>query len=622
MFSMAAALLAVFLLPGVAAALAVRARDTDTRLALGLTVALASLWLVAVPLATHRMLTPTATWITIVGVGVASLGAALWIRNRRHAHWLPDAWYALAAGAIGLVPPLVGNLGTSGGLSGSTSWYYWNLAQQTARVGGFPTKSPEWGTTLPFLKDYPGFTSATALLEVASRSGLTSAIAIRFLVAATTGAAFYLLARHLSVREPAALLATAALSTSVIFFFKSSEYRPESAGYALAFLVPVCALAFVRQGHLEGLAIGAIGFFALAEVHAIAWLFSCALTIGALVMETRRHTWRRALLFPAVAAGTVLIGSILLGSTQPGIAQLDSIRRVATSGADPTWKFVMLASSGDLASVPPGNLQMLRTAVGSGFFGLHRWPLAVVALLAAVGLGWLAWRGAPKDRQAARAFIVFGTTTTLVVLASCVVIGASADTWVPRRTGYLRVAALLVVLAPLALGVLLSALRRRTWFASGCAAVSAVLALALFAGRNEMSAVRNARPTAADQRALRELDIPSDAVVLTNAYTEGFVPASLTAAGLVDGRAPYTPRADLERANRIMADVRAYLINPELDRLDLRNAGVTHVLAADRSWSLGTPYGFATDRAGLDRDPQLRKLTQREGYTLYEVTGK
>ncbi len=53
-------------------------------------------------------------------------------------------------------------------LLGSTPWYYWRLTQETIRAHGVPRWSWEWALRLPYLDDYPAFTSASAVLAVAS----------------------------------------------------------------------------------------------------------------------------------------------------------------------------------------------------------------------------------------------------------------------------------------------------------------------------------------------------------------------------------------------------------------------------------------------------------------------
>ena len=63
------------------------------------------------------------------------------------------------------------------------------------------------------------------------------------------------------------------------------------------------------------------------------------------------------------------------------------------------------------------------------------------------------------------------------------------------------------------------------------------------------------QPQASDVTALRASGLP-DSVVLTNAWTEGYVPQVMGARGLLDGRAPYTYPRVLVRANHLLRKAR------------------------------------------------------------------
>jgi hypothetical protein len=51
-------------------------------------------------------------------------------------------------------------------------------------------------------------------------------------------------------------------------------------------------------------------------------------------------------------------------------------------------------------------------------------------------------------------------------------------------------------------------------------------------------------------------------------------------------------------------------------------AGITHLLlATDGRWSLGSPFVFPTDFAGLDTRPDVELVEDAPGFRLYRVVG-
>lgn len=615
------ALLGLLVLPAVATTVATLPTDKrddalEHAVARGTAVALAVFWLVPVPLAAHGALTPPAVWV-VAGL-VATVSAAVIARRRRYLWrlWSSATAWVVTAGGVGCLPTLLVNLG-AGKFNGSTSWYYWTLADDTIRAHGFPATSLEWGVRLPFLRDYPGFTAATAALGSLGSAGIAPAVAVRTLAGFTLGLGFWLLARRLGASRGSALAAVAVLVVTFVFFTKLTDYRPEAAGYGTAFVVAALALAWIRHGHPADLVIGALALAALAQVHALMWVLAVAFVAGAVLVGLVRRDVRRGLALLGVdALATVVVGS-LFGAILPGAGQLADARDAAVS--DPTWTFFTLITSIPSPTAPT-NAQMLRSALTQGLLGWTGWPWIALAAAVAFVLAFLALRGREPVRGAARLLLAFAAGTVLVVLAFSALVAWSGDTWVPRRTGYSRLAALLVVLFPLAVGVGIRAVSRRTARAVTIAAAAAALALSTWHGRDVVRATRDARPSDATYRALTGTRLPPGALVLANAYTEGFLPSAVAVPGLLDGRAPYGNRRDLARANALLEAARRYFAAPRGSSLGFAaDAGVTHVLVATEPFALGSPYVLPTDGAEVDRDPRLRVVERRSGFVLYEL---
>ncbi len=90
--------------------------------------------------------------------------------------------------------------------------------------------------------------------------------------------------------------------------------------------------------------------------------------------------------------------------------------------------------------------------------------------------------------------------------------------------------------------------------------------------------------------------------MLTNVYSEGIVPVTTGARGVLDGRAPYADAKLLGRANDAPRGAPAR----SCSRPGERRAAPVHghhylLLATDGRWSLASPFVFPTDFAGPAR---------------------
>jgi hypothetical protein len=123
-------------------------------------------------------------------------------------------------------------------------------------------------------------------------------------------------------------------------------------------------------------------------------------------------------------------------------------------------------------------------------------------------------------------------------------------------------------------------------------------------------------------QALQDLNVPPDAVVLTNAYTEGFVQQVMGAEGLLEGRAPYTfPRA-LVRANALLREAAAFYEHPCENRRFLNENKVDYVLVSERhSYSLGTGNVFElrVRHQTLAACPALHLVLSEPGLKVYRL---
>ena len=126
-----------------------------------------------------------------------------------------------------------------------------------------------------------------------------------------------------------------------------------------------------------------------------------------------------------------------------------------------------------------------------------------------------------------------------------------------------------------------------------------------------------------------DANLPADARVLANAYTDGALAAVAHRVGIVDGRAVYLENADfLAESTALCLGARVVFGEPSSPGAAsfLEREQVTHLLVATNGPN-GTDLGgyllFGTDLDGLRADPRLRLVRSfgDDRLLLFEVTG-
>ncbi len=543
----------------------------------------------------------------------------------------------------------------------STVWYYANLARETALQGGFPAELPEWGTLRPFSTDYLPVTAHTAaafaLLPDLDMRMIMEAYRLAVLGAAFATAAL-LLRRFVS--SWLAVLGACLLLGTVRLEGKFLAYRPETWALVPAlFTLWLADRAMVeRSWRLAGAAIfsAAVVWLAHAEVFLLLGPGVVGLAAARLLAARGRPGLRippRATFVPVAAvAGAVLAGGLLVGAiasygltgelrvlgyvardagatAAPSPPPADEMPPGWTFTDDPTWDFYVAAvAPGQQGREPPSSFTDRRLLPRSI---LHVWPgldgrlpglLVVLAGLLLVPLLAWPWLDA-RRRRLVLAAAVFG----VALVVGAYLLFAISDTYVPMRTGPRRLMPYVLVLPVVAAVVVLwlvdrflrpgwrALLPRRAAAASALALL--VLTFGMIAPAVGMELDDDPEPglTVAGYDAYGWIDanLPADARLLANAYTDGSVAALARRTGIVDGRAVYLENmAFLGESTNLVLGARRVFLDPdgEGSRSYLEREKVTHLLvAADGATGadLGGYLPFVTDLAALDRSA---------GYTL------
>lgn len=568
----------------------------------------------------------TSVWVAAGCTALLSAGVlALPPSRRALAPSGPDLVYLgglLLTGVVSWLPVGLLVARTTWGPLGSTPWYYAGLARQIADMGHVPATAREFGTTLPFLADYRFFSTGTAMLLDSGGSGARHTLQLVTLVAVlllACGAG--LLANAWGSGRIASLAAVPVAVATGIGALRLSSYRPEGFALGLTLLLAALCVDWLRSGHRGSLVAASLLAATLAQVHGLALLTAGVLILGALAaLFPRRESGRflrRAGITCAAIGGSVLVLGLLAGGTS-GSAQTGNLadRRGL---ADPTWQFVR-AIRGLPPSRPPDNAEIAGATL-SGIYHGTGWVVGVLLVSSTVVLAVAAIRQA-----AARRVLVF-TFVALVALAAVAAVFALGWTgYVPRRTGAQRLlaeASLLV--GPYvagALGWVPRLAERRpgsTWVPTVTVAVLVVLGcLATLRLEHTFAQMR---PPRSAVRALSTLDLPAGSLVLTNAYTEGFLADVMGAEGLLEGRAPYTYPRTLARANRLLRGAHAFFERPSDRMRFLRRNRVDYVIVArPRSYALASSnFVGRPANAGLRSMPGLRLLLTTPELHVYRV---
>ncbi len=562
------------------------------------------------------------------GFVIVGPGRESW-RRLAPAEAIGSGSWALAATIVGATPILGIAWARKDSFISPTPWYYWNLVTQVVAEHGIPAYSLEWGRRVPFLDDYPGFTGGTGLLTTATGvGGYAAAHAVEGIAVVALGLSTFLLARALGATRPAAAAGTILAFALDVFASKLIAFRPEALGYAFALLVPAVACWWFRERGIGTLCVMALVFVAGSQVHAIDWLLGCALLSGVVAAGVLGRGWRKrvvpALGLCAAAGGAWLVAGVAAGNALSGGSKLATVP-VVRDGIDPTLRFQNLVTAG--ASVTRADsVSLVRESLERGLLGLD-WPwlaaCSIVLLVALVATALLSRSTTTADR--ATRFLVVVAVAVVVVVVVSVGFTVRWDTYVPRRTGWSRLAQLSLVVVAIAAAIAVSAgsTSSRRWLRLGPPTLGLIVALgALGHGLSVRSGPLSAgQPSSETVAALSTLELPGRALVLTNSYSEGEVTTTAGGTGVLFGRAPYTEARLLDRANALLASSQRFFAEPNGPASSLPCRGITHVLVAvDREWRLGTPLVFPTDLAGLDARTDLRRVASGPGFVLFAVS--
>ncbi len=536
--------------------------------------------------------------LTGLSVGVLALPASRRTLLRDHGGLAEAGWAVAAMGLAVLAWLPVGLLSwaTTWAPLGGTSWYYWGLAQQTADVGHLPATSVEFGITVPFLSDYPLFTTGTAALLV--QAPIQQADLVRQLVTTipvvSVGLGAALLVRMLGVGRLASLAAVPLTVGTGIAADKLTAYRPE--GFAIGCLLVAVALVVGGLRHrdwcllLPGVAMTAV----LSQVHGIALVTAGVLLVaGGVVVWAFDRTRRTALLVAGtgVAAGLSVVLLALVVGGLSGATHSGGISSVS-GVADPTWEFAQ-AIRGLPAGEPPDRTEMLRAGMERVYDAGGAWWY--------VAAGGLSLAAVVATRAGRRRFGRLGVFAVLSLAGLAVPVAVFLfgwDSYVPRRTGTMRVVAEASLLLPVLVAggvgaAALAAARSRPFVGRAVAVVGVALTSAVgvlgsvqVADRQEATRVQRE-----DIEALRDLGLPPGAMVLTDGYSEGVIHGVTRAHGLLEGRAPYTFPEVLDRANTVLRGAAEFYERPRANRAFLDEYDVDYVVL-QRGRSITGPYRF------------------------------
>jgi hypothetical protein len=384
-------------------------------------------------------------------------------------------------------------------------------------------------------------------------------------------------------------------------------YRPEGFALGLSLLVVVLFVDWFRNRDTMSLLVACVLGAVVSQVHGIAFLTLCLLLVaatGTVLTVERSFAFVRVAF---VSAGSLLgafgalglaMGRFSGSGTSAGMVQ-------ATAGGDPTWAFRKLALGRD--PTPPPTAERMLTHSLENLYEDHA---SLVLVLVVTGAAVVLARARPRACGAQP--LTFFVAAVGLVFAAGLVFLLGWDTYVPRRTGTDRLffegTMLLPVFLAGAAGVALASVSRA---APRRALTTGLVALSLAVGLLNAFELRQEavgwHPDRRDHAALAGLELPDDAVVLANAYTEGYLHHVTGATVLLEGRAPYTFPDQLDRAVQLLLEGKQFYAEPRSNLGFLDRYGVTHVVVS-------APDSFSVTSANLFDDPlpldDLRAMPQ------------
>jgi hypothetical protein len=583
--------------------------------------------------------------------------------GRRRRRWWLGAIAGLAVLAVTVIGPSRAAVGSDLLPKTSTPWYYMAVAREVADAGTIPVTIAEWGQARPFPTDYlPATAHAAAALELLPGDMLEAFAWYRLaiLVAAACMAAL-LLRRWFS--SWVAVLGACLLLSTVRLEAKFLDYRPETFGLVLALFGLWAADRAMTDRSIRSLVVALAAAVATFLSHAEIFLVLGAALAGlaaarALVGKGRfgLRVPRSAQLRPLAVAGVILAGTVILGGTlnavfagefrligyvtatrtDPPPVPPDRIPAGWTFSTDPTWNFYVASVAPALDGQPPP----------ANFFGssllpraiLDVWPgldargrgdlITLAGLLAAPILLWPL-----LDRRRRRFVLAWWLFGVGLVVGSWLLFSIST-TYVPARIGPRRLMPYELVLPVMSAVLLLFALDRllrsgwRLLLPRRGAMVAAGAVLAIVTIGAAAPAPKSILDDEPDEPglsvvgydALRWIDanLPADARLLTNAYTDGSILAVARRAAILDGRAVYLEdREFLAESTSLVLGARVLFADPA-------GAAAADYLAAERiDYILAATSGPSGNDVGgyLLFDTNLTALEQGGRYTQVRSFG-
>lgn len=627
--------------PAWAAAMSTRTESwigstVEGRIAAFLLYFLSFLALGAALLARFDLLRPGA--ILVAGsVAIAVASACLW-RRRNTAHGTGAGEAAgstrrerlIVAAFIGglvllAVPQLAAIAARPDSVPDPTPWNFWRVTSQYERAGGTPGASDEWGVKIDANADYPGFSAGSAAVATMTdgRNSMLAAQVARVITVVGVLLAFFMLARSWGASRPAAFGGAAVLAALGYWAVKTSSYRPEAYGYVLMLLVPAFVTTYLANRRRSVLVAAVVGAAALSQIHGISFAVAGALVAALLVTELVRRRTRETLgavaLLAVLLAGAWIVTDVVVNSRVRQVSQSTTLPEPGPGRPDPTLQFLRETRADPSAPVVQSFGDLVRSTLDRGLapdgdVDTLLYAAAIVTAVTAVAAGFVLRRRSTA-RLVVRALLAAGFIGVI-----CVAFQLGWSTYVPRRTGATRVLGAGLLLVPLvgAVAVTIAGsdrVRRAlvvTWVSIG------VLALAVSA--STIWGIRAWQPSRDALTKLRATELPRNALVATNSFSEGFVPSVLDRPGITDGRGPYLEGERLlGRATRILDDSHRFFADPAAGWPALRDRGVTHVLVGTEPWIFGTSELFPVDGAALFSVPDLELVDRGPGYLLFRA---
>lgn len=605
----------------------------------------------------------------------ATLAAAL-----RRIQLVPALLVLLAVFAVWatvLVPEGIEDTG-SGRPNGTIVYYHWGIVDRVVENGGLPATLPEWGKQREFPYEYAFSVihgAGTAVL--AGDSGFV--LEERYRIAMVVMAFFAFLALWRRWLPPwwAFLASLLALNVSRVET-RLLVYKPEAFAFVLviwsAWLFDeALARRSRRWGALAGVVL-ATSFLA----HPIGSLLVAPLWGGILIGRLAPVLWQRARKLPstvfpwrpvvvAVVVFALLFGGLrsMIGSTGQDLAQQPE------NGVDLTRVVYNLAyvSADPLArprvpecSDPFGVYSTVRPFFSSHaswfFFDANSRSSVFLMLGLAVLVGGAFLLQSPPrlarwPASAKRAVVTwscYGVGVYLLMLLICIYY----STWVPERVGPMRLMPYWALIFPIFIAGMSWVVSRgasglvprfanpsrfdfearQAWLGAGVGLVPALLlTVATLWTFTTIDASRDrgvppfyiAEPRVgglSDQalRAYRwiEGNVPENALILANGYTEGALGMLTERTGVLDGRTPFAqPDPWRAEANTWLRQARSFFKDP--GRAEV-TGGADYVLAARRDINLGGSY-FPTDFRTLGQQRALEPVYASGGVIVYRVRG-